>query len=95
MLAGAVLLAPDGDRDFLCPVKLFNPVADFWLASYDPDTGFAYGIAEMQWASGPCREAGDLDLREIITTRGPHGFILERDLYYTPRLFSQILAEGE
>jgi Protein of unknown function (DUF2958) len=88
-------LPPDEAHDPLCLVKLFDPVTRIWLATYDPVRAIGFGVGEMMDKDGPCREAGDFDLREIISLRGPMGVIMERDLYYRPRRLSDILEHGE
>ncbi len=76
-------------NDILLKVKLFNPtgIGTWWIASYDPETKIAFGVAELFE-----RESGDFDLEEIVEFRGVFGLPIERDLSYrTPRSLAEVL----
>jgi hypothetical protein len=72
-------------------VRLFNPtgIGTWWIASYDPDTGIAYGVADLHE-----REVGDFYIPELVDFRGRMGLPIERDLYYTPVSLAAVLAGG-
>jgi len=78
-------------QDPMVKVKLFNPtgIGTWWIAGYDPETGLAWGAAELFE-----REVGDFSMHELIAVRGLMGLPLERDLHWAPRMLSVVLAEG-
>ncbi len=77
------------DPDPLCKVKLFPPSGRgaFYLAGFDPDTGRAFGVADLHEP-----ELGDIDLNELLAVRvRPFGLPIERDLYWTPTRAKELL----
>jgi Protein of unknown function (DUF2958) len=78
--------------EIVAHVRLFNPtgIGTWWIASYDPDTRIAYGVAELhEW------EAGSFGIDELVDFRGLFGLPLERDLHYQPVTLEQVLnGEG-
>ena len=76
----------------MCPVKLFDPTGrgTWFIAAYDPETRTAWGVADIF-----SREAGPIDMAEIVDFRGRFGLPIERDLYYTPQTVTALLTEGE
>jgi hypothetical protein len=74
----------------VAPVKLFNPtgLGTWWLASFDPDTGIAYGVVDLHE-----REAGDFDVLELVEYRGLWDLPIERDLHYSPSTIAELLAQ--
>jgi hypothetical protein len=83
-----------GDRpftDIVCKVRLFNPTGrgTWWLATYDPGTGIAWGVADIIE-----REVGDIGMHELVAFRGVLGLPIERDLYYTPVSMAAVLEGG-
>lgn len=76
--------------DPLCKVKLFTPVGrgSWFIAGFDPDTGLAYGVADLFE-----REVGDIDLNELAAVRTrPFGLPIERDLYWTPQTIKELTS---
>lgn len=71
-------------------VKLFNPTgAGTWfLASYNPETGEAFGVAEIHE-----REYGYIYLPELVAFRGRFGLPIERDIHFTPRPLAELIKE--
>lgn len=71
-------------------VRLFNPtgIGTWWIAAYDPETGVAWGVAEL---SGE-REVGAIWMPELVEYRGRFGLPIERDLHYTPGTIAEILG---
>jgi hypothetical protein len=81
------------DLDTLaCPVKLFNPTGrgSWFIAAYDAGTRSAWGVAEIVG-----REAGSINMAEIVDFRGHFGLPIERDLYYSPQTVAALLTKGE
>ena len=76
-------------EDIVLKVKLFNPTGagTWWLASYDPETGIAFGVADIHE-----REAGDIWVPELLQYRGKFGLPLERDIHYTPKTMAEVLG---
>lgn len=76
------------DPDPLCRVKLFGgSSATWWVASYDPETRVAFGVAEIFE-----REIGDFSMEELVELRTPPFRLpIERDLGWEPRRMSQIM----
>jgi hypothetical protein len=76
----------------MCTVKLFNPTGreTWYLAAYDPETRTAWGVADIL-----CREAGPIDMSELVGFRGRFGLPIERDLWYSPRTATALLTKGE
>lgn len=73
-------------------VKLFNPdgVGTWYVAAYDPDTGIAWGVAEVLTV-----EAGPFEMRPLVEYRGRRfGLPIERDLHFRPRTIALILEEN-
>jgi Protein of unknown function (DUF2958) len=75
-----------------CPIKLFNPTArgSWFIAAYDADTRTAWGVAEIV-----SREAGPIDMAEIVDFRGRFGLPIERELYYSAQTVAALLTKGE
>jgi hypothetical protein len=78
------------EDDPVMKVKLFNPTGagTWYIASYDPDTGIAFGVADLGF--GP--EAGDLYIPEMVEFRGRMGLPIERDLHFRPKKMSEVLS---
>ena len=75
----------------MATVKLFTPDAGCtWkLSEYDPDSGLAFGYCDL--GMGPyCSELGYVSIPELLERRGALGLPVERDLYYTPELISEL-----
>lgn len=68
-------------------VKLFNPqgLGTWWLYSMD-NNGNCFGIAQLQ-----DREYGYTNIDELKAVRLPMGLKIERDMYYTPQTFGELL----
>lgn len=80
--------AHDAD-DPLLRVKLFNPtgIGTWWIAGFDPDTGIAWGVADIFE-----REVGDFDVKELAALSvPPFGLAIERDLWWKPTPLSKVL----
>lgn len=85
-----VTLDPNLDADqIVCRVRLFNPTGSgtWWLASYDPESGIAFGIAELFE-----RELGDIYMPELVAHRGLMGLPIERDIHFRPQTVAAILT---
>jgi Protein of unknown function (DUF2958) len=77
------------ESDPLCRVKLFGGPGTWWIAAYDPDTRIAWGVAEIQE-----RETGSFSMDELVDLRiPPFGLPVERDLDWTPKRVSAVLAD--
>ena len=78
-------------KDPLLLVRLFNPGGQgtWWIASYDPDTRIAFGVAKIQEL-----EIGYFSMAELVDLRGGSGLPIERDLYWQSQPISAIIAEG-
>ena len=78
-------------EDPVCRVKLFNPTGTgtWYLASYDPETQVAWGVCELFE-----KEYGTVYLPELVAYRGRFGLPIERDIHYTPKKASELLAKG-
>ena len=74
--------------EIVCRVRLFNPtgIGTWWLAAYDPETGIAFGVADLHE-----REVGSVYMPELVGFRGRFGLPIERDLYYTPVTIAEVL----
>lgn len=77
-------------EEAVCKIKIFNPtgVGTWYLASYDPDTGVAFGVADL----GMGAELGDIYMPELVEFRGLMGLPIERDLYWKPKTATELLA---
>lgn len=73
----------------ICKVKLFNPtgIGTWFIASYDPETGIAYGVTDLHE-----REAGYIPIPELVAYRGNFGLPIERDLYYQPQTVAELMG---
>ena len=72
-------------------VKFFNPSgqATWWVHSMD-ENGICYGVAQL--FGKDTREYGYFDINEIKEIKcPPFGLPIERDMYYTPETFEEIL----
>ncbi len=72
-------------------VKFFNPSgqATWWVHSMDKN-GICYGVAQL--FGRDTREYGYFDINEIKAIKcPPFGLPIERDMYYTPETFEEIL----
>ena len=80
-----------GEEEAVARVKLFNPTGagTWWIASYDPDTEVAFGVAEIQE-----REIGSFSIAELVAYRGRFSLPIERDIHFKPTLITAIVAGG-
>ena len=72
-------------------VKLFNPSgsATWWIYSID-DNGDCFGVAQL--FGRDTREYGYFNINEIKAIKcPPFGLPIERDMYYTPETFGELL----
>jgi Protein of unknown function (DUF2958) len=82
-----------GLDEVACPIKLFNPTGrgSWFIAAYDPETRLAWGVADIYE-----REAGPIDMAELVDFRGRFGLPIERDLHYSPQTVTELLrGSGE
>jgi hypothetical protein len=87
------LTAPDVSFEkIVAKVRIFNPtgVGTWWIASYDPETGIAFGAADLGF--GP--EVGDIWMPELVEFRGRFGLPIERDLHYSPVSLAEVSRGG-
>lgn len=72
----------------VCKVKLFNPtgIGTWFIASYDPDTRVAYGVAKLHET-----EAGTVSMAELVEYRGRFGLPIERDLHWQPKTMEELM----
>lgn len=80
---------PRGATDgVVLKVRLFNPtgIGTWWVASYDPATGVAFGVVSLHET-----EVGDFYMPELVEYRGRFGLPVERDLYYTPVTVGEVI----
>jgi len=78
----------EGRTDPLCCVKLFTPDSHWtWyiIEFSKEDTNTCYGYVQ-----GLENELGYFTLEELEKVHGSLGLDIERDLHFTPTLFSQI-----
>jgi hypothetical protein len=71
-------------------VRLFNPTGGdtWWLASYNPETGVAFGVAETIE-----RKVSLINLTELVEYRGLLGLPIERDLHYSVKTIGDVMVE--
>lgn len=74
-------------------VHYFVGGGDWWLTEYDRKTGEAFGYACLNgdWQNA---EWGYVSLPELEAARGgpPLYVVVERDCYWTPQTFAQVMA---
>lgn len=83
----------DGDdkvSDNIAHLKLFNAtgLGTWYISEMDPDTGIAFGKAHILEL-----ELGYFSLLEFYDLHLEKKMMLERDLYYKPKLLSHITME--
>ncbi len=68
-------------------IKLFTPWANWtwYIAEADFETGECFG-----WVHGFEKELGYFDLKELEAIKGPFGLKIERDINFTPKMYSEI-----
>jgi hypothetical protein len=70
-----------------------------WAKLFTPDAGWTWYVTEhtqddcFGYVVGLAKEWGYFSLREIASVRGPFGLKIERDLWWRPKLASQVLLE--
>ena len=82
------LYATEGEINPLCYVKLFTPDSNwtwFIIEFSKVDAKTCYGYVQ-----GMDNELGYFTLEELESIHGPLGLAIERDLSFTPTLFSTI-----
>ena len=82
------LYATEGQTNPLCYVKLFTPDSNWtWyiIEFSKEDTNTCYGYVQ-----GLENELGYFTLEELEKVHGSLGLAIERDLHFTPTLFSSI-----
>ena len=84
------LYETEGSLNPLCHVKLFTPDSSFtWyiIEFSKADTNTCYG-----YVLGLENELGYFTLEELESIHGPLGLAIERDMSFSPTLFSKIKA---
>ena len=84
--------AASGTRisDKLIPLHYFSAAGDWYVAEMDPETGEAFGYTRLA-AYPDGAEWGYFDLAELEQVNVHHGLVIvERDMHWTPRKFSEI-----
>ena len=78
----------DGTKTFKAEVKLFNPcgVGTWYLSELNPDTNVAFGLCELHE-----KELGYVSIDELKEIELPFFLKIERDLYYQPTHFSDLM----
>lgn len=81
-------LEQDGTKTFKAEVKLFNPcgVGTWYLSELNPDTNVAFGLCELHE-----KELGYVSIDELKEIELPFFLKIERDLYYQPTHFSDLM----
>ncbi len=80
---------PLDDKLIIC--KFFNPTgAGTWYATeYNPDEKLFFGYVSIFGDYND--EWGYFSLEELESIKGPFGLGIERDLYFTPKRFSEVI----
>ena len=78
----------DGTKTFKAEVKLFNPcgIGTWYLSELNPDTNVAFGLCELHE-----KELGYVSIDELKEIELPFFLKIERDLYYQPTHFSDLM----
>ena len=93
------LYATDGQPfdNKIVHLHFFVGACDWYVAELDEDRRIAFGYANL--GDPQCAEWGYIDLNELrdLAVRHPVGFplVVERDLHWTPRPFSEIKEIAE
>jgi len=68
-------------------VKFFTPDSNWtWYATeFDPEEGMFFGLVV-----GLEIELGYFSLNELMTSTGPLGLHIERDMYWTPKTIAEV-----
>ena len=69
-------------------VHYFTGSCDWYIVELDPETGIAFGYADL--GDPQNAEWGYVDLTELGTVEGPFGIGVERDLHWTPKRFDEV-----
>ena len=71
-------------------VKFFTPWSNWtWYATeFDPEEKIFFGLVE-----GLDTEFGYFSLAELESVKGPFGLSIERDVFFTPKKISEIIAK--
>ena len=74
-------------------LRFFTNVGSaYWLvAQYDPDTEVAFGYAEVVPGGGEWGDFSLRELRELHVVKNGIPIIVERDLYFAPTRFGEIV----
>ena len=78
----------DGTKTFKAEVKLFNPcgIGTWYLSELNPDTNVAFGLCDLHE-----KELGYVSIDELKEIKLPFFLTIERDLYYKPTHFSDLM----
>jgi hypothetical protein len=81
-------LEQDGSKTFKAEVKLFNPcgIGTWYLSELNPDTNVAFGLCELHE-----KELGYVSIDELKEIELPFLLKIERDLYFQPTHFSELM----
>lgn len=80
------LYAQEGEPDALVYLKFFTPDSNWTWYAMEFDQGG--GDLFFGWVVGFEKELGYFSLKELYTSRGPHGLSIERDITFQPTRFS-------
>lgn len=86
------LYAQDNVPDPIVYVKFFTPDSSWtWFVTEGESDGDDFRF--FGYVVGFEREWGYFVLSELATTRGPRGLPIERDLYFEPKAFSELITQ--
>lgn len=85
-------MANDGNN-FEPVIKLFAPDAGatWYLSEYDPESRNFFGLCDLGFGPG-CTELGYVNRDELEALRGNLGLPIERDMYWTPKTYAELMA---
>ena len=85
-----LLYAQDGKSgEAVVHVKFFTPDSNWtWYATEFDGKDTFFGLVD-----GHCKELGYFSLKELEEVRGPMGLLIERDLYFKPKILEEIAPE--
>ena len=78
----------DGTKTFRAELKLFNPtgMGTWYISELNPETNIAFGLCDLHE-----QEFGYVSLDELQSLKLPFGLGIERDLYFQPKDFQDII----
>ena len=81
-------------KEHIVYVRIFTPDSSWtwYVVEYNPESRIAFGFA-INWSMPEFAEWGSFSIAELESVRGGLGLHPERDFWFTPSLFPEVVKQ--